>query len=192
MAKKYEFRPDKPHSGFFSKLYLTQKQRKTLLKWLLYAAVLLVLSILQDVVLCHVRLFGATTDLVPCAIFLICLLEGTENGSLFSLIAAMLYVFSGNSPGLVSIVFITGIAVGICMFRQGFLQKGFRAAMLCTAIAIILYELAVFAIGLFLGLTLLPRVVGFFITAGLTLLAVPALYPVVSAIGAIGGESWKE
>ena len=57
MAKKYEFGPDKPHSGFLSKLFLTTKQRKSLLKWVLYYCMLLVLSVLQDVILCDIRLF---------------------------------------------------------------------------------------------------------------------------------------
>ena len=74
MAKKFDIQPDKPHSGFFGKLYLTKKQRKVLTKWVLYSLVLLALSLLQDVMLCHVRLFGATTDLIPCGIFLICLI----------------------------------------------------------------------------------------------------------------------
>ena len=44
MAKKNEFKPDKPQSGVLSKLYLTRKQRQSILKWLLYSLVLLVLS----------------------------------------------------------------------------------------------------------------------------------------------------
>ena len=44
MAKKYEFKPDKPVSGIFSKLFLTPKQRRSILRWGLYALVLLVLS----------------------------------------------------------------------------------------------------------------------------------------------------
>jgi hypothetical protein len=64
--------------------------------------------------------------------------------------------------------------------------------MLCTAAAVVCYQLAVFFIGLFLELTTLGRLPGFLITAGLSLLAVPALYPVTLAIGKIGGEVWKE
>ena len=73
MAKRPEFKPDKPRVGLLSKLYLTQKQRKSILKWALYALVLLVLSLVQDVLLCKLNIFGATTELVPVGIFLICL-----------------------------------------------------------------------------------------------------------------------
>ena len=192
MARKYEFKPDKPASGLLSKLFLTQQQRRVLLKWVLYSLVLLVLSVLQDVILCRFRLFGATTELVPCGIFLICLMEGLEQGSIFSLCAACLYLFSGTATGAYSIVFITALSIGITFFRQSYLQKGFSAALLCTGFAMLMYELCVFGIGLFFSLTTFGRVFSFSLTALLTMVAAPALYPLFRAISTIGGESWKE
>lgn len=190
--KKYEFKPDKPQVNLLSKLYITAAQRKSILKWFLYAMVLLVLSVVQDVILCRFRLFGATSELVPCAIFLICLMEGTERGSLFALISSLAYLFSGTAAGTYAMVLITVLAIFVCMFRQGYLQKGFAAAMLCTAIAVFVYEMAVFGIGVFLGHTYLGRFVGFCVTAGLSLLAAPILYPLVQLIASIGGDTWKE
>lgn len=192
MAKKVDFKPDKPRSSLLSKLYLTQKQRKTLLKWVLYIAVLLVLSVLQDVILCKVSLFGATTELVPCGIFMICLLEGTEVGSLFSLVASCLYLFSGSAAGNYSIVLITVIAFLTCLVRQSYFQTGFGAAMLCTGGALIVYELALFSIVAFFGQTYPSRIGVFLLTALLTTLAAPILYPILQLIGKIGGETWKE
>ena len=190
--KKYEFRPDKPKTSFLSKLYLTQKQRQSLLKWGLYGFCLLILSLLQDVVLCKMDFFGATTDLVPCAILLICVLVGTESGSVFTLVASALFVFSGTAPGEYAMALITVLGVGAAMFRQSFLRSGFSATMLCTAVAYGLYEMVVFFIGLFMGLTTFDRIFGFVITAGLTFITAPILYPVFRVIGKIGGESWKE
>ena len=97
--RKEEFREDKPRSGLLSKLYLTQKQRLQLLKWALYALVLVVLSVVQDVLLSRFSIFGTTTELVPCGIFLIVVAEGMETGSVFSLIAACCYLFSGSAAG---------------------------------------------------------------------------------------------
>jgi len=192
MAKKQEFKPDKPQSNWLSKLYLTALQRKSISRWALYGLVLLVLSVVQDVILCRFRLFGATTELVPCGIFLICVLVGTEQGSLFALISSVLYLFSGTAPGPYSMVFITALSIGICILRQGFLQKGFAAAMLCTALAMALYVLLNYAMGLFLGVTLLSRFSSICITAGLSLIAAPILYPLLLSIASIGGEAWKE
>ena len=192
MAKKNEFKPDKLRAGFLSKLYLTQKQRKTFLKWLLYSLVLLVLSVLQDVMLCRLRIFGATTDLVPAGIFLICILEGMNGSCIFALVASSLYEFSGSAPGPYSIALIVFIGVLVTYFRQSFLQKSFSAVMLCMALALLFYELIVFGISLFMGLTVLNRISIPCLSALFSLLAAPVLYPAAKAIGTIGGETWKE
>lgn len=192
MAKKVDFKPDKPRSSLLSKLYLTQKQRQGLLKWVLYAAILLVLSVVQDVLMCKVRLFGATTDLVPCGIFLICLLEGTEAGCVFSLIASCLYLFSGSAAGNFVIVLITVIAFVTCMVRQSYFQAGFGAALICTLGAMLLFELSVFSIVAFFGQTYSGRIGISLLTALYTTLAAPILYPILRLIGKIGGETWKE
>ena len=192
MAKNYEFRPDKPQVSWASKLHLSQLQRQALLKWVLYALLLLVLSLLQDVVLSRFRLFGATTDLIPCTIILICMIEGSHRGSLFALISGCLYLFSGSAAGTYCLILITFISIIVCIFRQGYLQKGFAAAMLCTVFAVIVYEGAVFIIGYLLGLTILSRWIGFAVTTGLTCLCAPILYPIILSIASIGGDTWKE
>ena len=192
MAKKYDFKPDKPQMTLADRLYLTKKQRRELLKWSLYALLLLALSVLQDVLLSRVRFFGVTTELVPVGIFLICLLEGLESGSVFALVASCMYQFSGTPGGTYSIVFITFLCVLVTMLRQAYLQRGFGSALLLTALAMVLYELLSLFIGAFLGLTAFSRITGFLLTAGLSLVAVPAVYPIALSIGKIGGEVWKE
>ena len=192
MARKYEFRPDSDRKGLLQRLYLSQQQRKNLLKWVLYALLLVVLSVLQDVILTPIRLLGASTDLVPCAIFVICVAEGVESGSLFALIASLLYLFSGTAPGPYAMLFITLLAVVVSAFRQGYLRKGFAASMLCSGAAMLVYELALFVVGLFLDLTSPARFIIFILTAAYSMLAAPALYLLAKAISAIGGQSWKE
>ncbi len=192
MARKHEFRPDKPRSGLLSKLYLTQKQRRSLLKWCLYGLVLLVLSVLQDVIFSRVRIFGASTDLVPCGIFLICILEGIHTGSVFALVSSLLYLFTGTAPGAYAMVLLVVLAVVICVFRQAYLQKDFFSVVLCSAAGMLLYELTVFAMGLFLGLTTPGRILGFCITAAVSTVIVPVLYPIAVSIRSLGGDVWKE
>ena len=84
------------------------------------------------------------------------------------------------------------LAIGVTIFRQAFLQKGFGAALLCAGSAILVYQLLQYLMGLFLGLTHPGRIVGFLITALLSMLTVPALYPVALSIETVGGEVWKE
>ena len=192
MAKRNEFKPDKPRSGFLSKLYLTRLQRLSLLKWLLYTLLLVALSVAQDVVLCRFSLLGATTDLVPAGIFLICTMEGMQSGCLFALFASVAYLFSESSLGPYTIVFITALATCSAFVRQSYLQPRFRAAALCVAASAVAYELLTFCMGLFLGLTIFGRIGVFLLTAVWSAAAVMALYPVCLAIGRIGGQQWKE
>ena len=192
MGLKKDFREDKPHSGFWGKLYLTPKQRKGILKWTLYGVLLVVLSLLQDSMLCKFRIMDATTELVPVGIFVICLLEGAESGCVFALISSLLYLFSGTAAGPYTMLFITALAVGVTIWRQAYLQKGFMAALLCAGTATFALQMLQFLTGLFLQVTHPGRYVGFLITAGLSILAIPVLYPIALAIETIGGETWKE
>ena len=192
MRLKKDFKSDKPYSGFWGKLYLTQKQRKSILKWTLYGVLLLALSLLQDAVMCKLRIMGATTELVPVGIFVICILEGAESGSVFALVSSLLYLFSGTAAGPYTMLFITALAIGVTIWRQAYLQKGFGAALVCAGTAIIALQLLQFAVGLFLQVTIPGRFVGFMITAGLSLIAIPVLYPIALSIETIGGETWKE
>lgn len=192
MAKKYEFQPDKPYSGWLNKLQLTKLQQKQVLKWGLYVLVLGALSVIQDVVLSRMRLYGGTTDLVPCAIFLICIMEGSHRGSIFALAASLLYLMSGTSPGPHALVLITALGVLAAIVREVYLQPGLPSALLCTLLAMIVYEFAVFCMCLLLGYVTFGRITGFAVSALLTPLTVPLLYLIVKPLGAIGGRSWKE
>lgn len=193
MAKrKYEFRPDKTQSSLINKLYLTPKQRLTILKWTLYALMLVVLSVIQDVVLCKAHIFGATTDLVPCAIILICVELGAERSAVFSLIAALLYQFSGTAPGYYVIAMIPILSILASLVRKSLFRKSLSSTMLCACLAVMLYEMGVFAFGLLFQSTSLVRLTRFLLTGGLSLLSYPILYPMTVAIEKIGEKTWKD
>lgn len=192
MAKKYEFQPDKPYSNWLSKLQLTKLQQKQVLKWSLYALVLIVLSLLQDVVMCRMRFWGGTTDLIPCAIFTICILEGTQRGCVFALVASILYLLSGSAPGAHVLVLITVLAVLVTAFLQTYLHRSFLATLLCALLAMVAYELSIFGFCLLLELVTPDRIMSFLIPAAFSVLVIPVIYPIVKAISAIGGEAWRE
>lgn len=190
--RKHEFRPDKVRTGTLNKLYITKKQRTTVLKWLLMTAALTAVCIVQDVILSRLSLFGTTFDLLAATLLLVCILQDPEIGSIFVLIASALYSFSGSAPGYYVIAMLTLIGVFFAIVRHCYLHSGFGSTMLCTAAAIFIYEMALFGIGLFFGYTTLARLTEFLIKAGLSLAVMPLLYPVFVAICNIGGESWNE
>lgn len=190
--KKHEFRPDRTGSGVVGKLYVTRRQRFTLLKWLLLTLVLVCLSLLQDVILCRLRINGATTDLVSAGILLLCIMLPTDACAVFALISSILFFFSGMAAGPYSILLLTGLGILLNIFRSSYLRKDFSTTLLCSATALLLYELAIFVMGLFLGHTTVSRLTGFLLTWILSVAAMPLLYPLFLSIGNIGGESWKE
>lgn len=187
-----EFKPDTRSFNPLKRLYLTRQQRKRLLKWGLYAAVCVLLLVIQDVIMCHVSIFGGTTDLAVSAILLITVLEGSENGSIFVLAASLLYLFSGSSPGPYCVALLTCLGIGATLFRQAFWHRNVSSTVLCGGAAVMLYEMAVFVVGLLMRLTLLNRVGVFAVTGLLSWAVMLPLYPLFYAIGKIGGESWKE
>lgn len=191
-GKKTDFKPDRTESGTLSKLYLTKKQRRSVLKWLLYALILVVLSLVQDVIMSRVSIGGATTDLVVGAILLLCLMLDVERGAVFILISSLLYCLSGTAPGIYSLAFLTGIGVFFSIFRHSYLREGFWSTLLTAAVCLLLYQILVFLVGIFLERTIWPRIGIFLLSGLLTLATLPILYPIFNAIEKIGGDAWKD
>ncbi len=97
-ASQAEFQPDKQRSPFVRSLHFTRQQRMNLLRWVLLILGCILCLVIQDCVMSRIKLFGATTDLGVAAILLVGLLEGTETGSIFALLASTVYYFSGSAP----------------------------------------------------------------------------------------------
>lgn len=193
MAKKRrEFRPDPKGPGLLSRMYVTPSQRLKLLKWFLFSLVAVLVMVLQDVIFSRMDIFGATTDLLPAVVMLVCVLQGVESGGTFALVISTVYYLSGSAPSAGAIIVMTVLGMGVTMFRESFLQKGFSSSMLCAAVAMLAYELVIFFLGLATGLTLFGRIGVFVLTAVITILVMPVLYPLLKVIGKIGGETWKE
>ena len=188
----YEFKPDKVKGTLRKALHLTALQQRQLLKWTCYGLLCLFLLIIQDVIMSKVSIFGATTDLVPAAILLIAVISDAYVGSLFAIIASTLFEFSGSAPGPYIIAYLTVLAVAAAVFRQSFWRRGFRSNILCAGLALLVYELAVWGTGVFLGLTYWSRIFVFLTIWLLSFLVMMALYPLIRKIQKIGGETWRE
>lgn len=192
LSKKAEFKPDAEGSGVLKVLHMTRLQRLRLLKWVLYAAVIILALVVQDVIMSRVAIFGATTDLVVCVILTITVIEGTEVGSVFVLIASLLYYFSGSSPGPYTVALLTALGMGATLFRQALLHRSPSSIVLCAGLALMLYEIGTFTVGIFLGLTHWGRLGVFLFTGILSCIVLIPLYPLIHRIGLIGGNTWKE
>ena len=190
--RQNEFRPDPATSTWLKTRKLTRQQRLRLFKWLMYALIVIMSLVIQDVIMSQLRLFGATTDLAVGAILLITVIEGTDVGSLFVFIASILYWFSGSSPTPVSIILLTALGIGATMFRQMFWHRSRGTLTLCACLALTAYELGLFVTGLMQGLTYFGRLHSFLLTSVYTCLVMIPLYSLVYKAGLIGGNTWKE
>lgn len=187
-----EFRPDPTASTWLKTRKLTRQQKLRLLKWVLYALIVMMCLVIQDVIMSQFRLFGATTDLAVGAIVLITVIEGTEVGSLFVLIASTLYWFSGSAPTPICIALLTAFGIGATMFRQMFWHRSRGTLTLCACLALTAYELGLFVTGVMRGLTYFGRLPSFLLTSAYTCLVMIPLYTLVYKTGLIGGNTWKE
>lgn len=190
--RKSEFRPDTPRLDLARRLYMTPQQRRIWLQWGLYALLCLLALVLQDVIFSRFRIGGVALDTVPGVILSICVLSGADGGCVFSLVAALVYYFSGSAPGVYVILLLPLLGAVFAAFRQGYLHRRFLPVVLCTATAVVAYEFLVFGMGLITGVTRLSRFPAILMTAGVSAAVLPLLYPVVWSIAKLGGDTWKE
>lgn len=190
--KNADFRPDSQRQDWTQRLYLSPQQQRRYLKWALLSLLSVVALVLQDVLFARMSLFGATVDMVPAVLFMICVIHGAESGAVFMLVGALIYWFSGSAPGVYVILLIPVLGTVAAAFRQAYLRKGFRTTLMCTAAALVAYETVSFLASLLLGVTRFGRAYVMMISTVLSLLTLPAVFLLVWGICKIGGDSWKE
>ena len=191
-ARQPEFRQDSLGTNFLKKLYMTKQQRLRLLRWMSYILSCLAALLIQDDILSRIPIWGACIDLPAAVILLITVIEGTESGSVFVLLASTLYYFTGSAPGPYTVAAMTVFGVVATIFRQLYWHRSRGAILLCACCALMLYEITTFGGAIFMELTRWDRF-GMFLLSGLygCIVMVP-LYPLMHKFGSIGGHTWKE
>lgn len=192
LSKQSEFNPDPRQNSLSGLFHVTQLQKQRMLKWTLYVLTGILLLTIQDVIMSRVSIFGATTDLPVVYILLITVIEGVDVGSLFVLFASTIYYFSGSAPGPYCIGLLCAVGIIATLLRQAYLRRTKASIVICAGIALTIYEMGLFVVGIGLGLTRWDRVFSFLITAGYSFGVMVLLYPLINKIGLIGGTTWKE
>ena len=192
LSKQSEFKPDPRQNSLSGLFHVTQLQKQRMLKWTLYVLTGILLLTIQDVIMSRVSIFGATTDLPVVYILLITVIEGVDVGSLCVLFASTIYYFSGSAPGPYCIGLLCAVGIIATLLRQAYLRRTKASIVICAGIALTIYEMGLFVVGIGLGLTRWDRVFSFLITAGYSFGVMVLLYPLINRIGLIGGTTWKE
>ena len=190
--KQSEFKPDHQPLSLPNLFHMTQLQKLRLLKWVLYVLTGILLLTVQDVIMSRVSILGATTDLPVVFILLITVIEGVEVGSLFVLISSTIYYFSGSAPGPYCIALLCAVGIVATLLRQAYLRRTKASIVICAGLALAIYEMGLFVVGIGLGLTRWDRVFSFLFTAAYSFGILILLYPLINKIGLIGGTTWKE
>lgn len=187
-----EFRPDKDNVSIFKVLHMTEYQQLRLLRWTLYVAVCVASLVVQDTIMSRISIFGTTTDLAVAAMLVITVVEGSDVGSVFILVASCIYYFSGSAPGPYTVGMLSVMGLCASLFRQQVWHRSTGSILFCSGLAILAYEIGTYVVGMMMGLTRWYRFPRFFMTGVLTILASIPLYYLINRIGQIGGNTWKE
>ena len=190
-AQKEEFRPDAQENAFKS-LHFTRQQRVNLLRWVLLCFTCMMCQVLQDCVFSRMKLFGATTDLGVAAIILVAIMEGSETGGIFALLASVFYHFSGSAPGPYCVALVTVPCILFALFRQKFWRRSTVSNLLCASLTMLVYEVGLFITAMFMGLTHFGRGIYFLETAVYSIVLMIPLYQLIYRIGQMGDHVWKD
>lgn len=158
---------------------------KNIIMWALYAALFLLVLLMQTAVFGRTRFFGVKLSLIPVVLVCISICTGHEAGGLFCLIAAFVWHLSGADDGSVAILTMTvcGILAGfVCtQFSRRFLPA--MGLCLCT---LLLHEGVVFLLKFYLGAAEGSLLAWVFLSAVLSLPAAPVCYLLSKAIRKVG------
>lgn len=169
------------------KLYITPKQWKHILRWCMYALLLLAAMMLQTVILGNHTILGVTPDFVPVVIACVCMREGPERGGLFALLGSLFWYLSGADQGSISIAIMTIVPVLGSVFTGSLLINRYVPCLVVTFLTLFLQQVTLLGLGMFLGRMsgllffthVLPCVI-------LSLFAQPPVYWLVKRIERIG------
>jgi len=158
---------------------------KNIIMWALYAAMFLVVMLLQTSVFGRTRIWGIKPNLIAVALVCISVFVGHESGGLFCLLAALVWHLSGAEDGPVAILTMTvcGIASGFVCSQ--FSRRFFPALGLCAG-ALLLHESAVFLMKYYLGAADGMLILWVLKIALLSVPAWPICYVVAKAIRKVG------
>lgn len=169
------------------KLYITPRQWLRILRWSLYALLLLLALLVQTVVLGNRTVFGVHPVFVPLVITCVCLREGPERGGTFALLASLFWQLSGAELGSVSILTLTVLPLLGSLLCRSVLANRFLPCLFCSLLTLFVDQSAIFLIRFFLnGLPGTEFVTRLLPCVLLSLCVQPVVYLLVKWIARIG------
>ena len=175
------------------KLRITRLQWRTIMKWALYAFAFVATLVIQSVILSRLLVFGTKVNLVPYFIGCVCVIEGPDSGSVFALIASLVWALSGGDLGFVSIAVLTCGGMGVGLLMRDLLHRRLLTCVICCFALSLCHDTAIFLLRLYLN-TVTARQYFRILIPGtiLGVLSCPVFYHLFRAIHRLGGSAWND
>ncbi|MDD3165085.1 MAG: hypothetical protein PHS97_04430 [Oscillospiraceae bacterium] len=127
------------------------KRFKTVLRWCLFAGLLLLAMLLQTSLFALVRPFGLQMSLLPVMVACIAMRAAPESAALSSLFTGLVWCLSGADCGSLAIVTITVSGAACSMLAGQLLNRGLVTALLLSAMSLLLVDGAAALTHVYLG-----------------------------------------
>ena len=167
---------------------MNQKYRNYIM-WALYALLFLLVMLVQTTVFGRVRFYGVKLNLMPVVMVCIAMGVGHEAGGLFGLVAAVVWFAAGADDGVLAMVSFTLMGILAGYLCDAVFSRRFLPAFFLTLGALVFHEGAVFLLKYYLEGAAGELIRWVPVSAGLSVLACPVIYPAAKAIRKVGGRS---
>ncbi len=163
-----------------------QKFYKNALMWALYAALLLLVAIVQTVSFGRPQFLGSKLCMMPVLIACVAMHTGSEGGAVFGMAAGLFWTLSGADGGALHIVLLSvcGAAAGYLCDR--YLVRSLVSALMMSMLALMICQLSLFLFKCFLSTIGIQAIGQVLLQVGLSLLVCPPVYLAAWAIRKAG------
>ena len=166
---------------------MNQKYRNYIM-WALYAALFLLVMLVQTTLFGRVRFFGVKLSLMPIVLVCVTMRTGHEAGGLFGLLTGLFWFALGTDDGTMAIVSFTVIGILAGWLCDNVFPRRFFPALFLSLGALLLHEGGLFLVKFYLGSATADLAKWVPITAGLSLAACPVIHLLSKMVGKVGGS----
>ena len=165
-----------------------RERYKNALMWGLYAALVLLILVLQTVSFGRPRFFGVKLCFVPVLVACVSMHVGSEAGCVFGMACGLVWTLSGADGGAMHIVLLTICGAVIGYLCDRYLVRQLLSAVLMSLLALVFCQTILFLLQCYLGTIHIGMIAALPIQIGLSLLSCPLLYLGAWAIRKVGAK----
>lgn len=163
-----------------------RERYKNALMWGLYAALVLLVLVLQTVSFGRPRFFGVKLCFVPVLVACVSMHVGSEAGCVFGMVCGLVWTLSGADGGAMHIVLLAlcGAVAGYLCDR--YLVRNLVSALLMSLMCLLFCQLVLFLFKCMVSSIGIPGLLPVLAQVGLSLLLCPPVYLAAWAIRKAG------